>query len=140
MRAVVRWSVDNPVAVNLLFLLIVGAGLAAFVSMPREVMPAINLDQVRIETTYPGGTAEEVERLVTARIEEAIENVPGVGETRSLSRPGFSEVTVEVSFGEDVDTVARRIEVEWESETDAPRRIRMRVRSEDTPGLLASIR
>jgi GTP pyrophosphokinase len=34
---------------------------------------------------------------------------------------------------------ARRIEVEWEPEADAPRRIRMRVRSEDTPGLLASI-
>jgi GTP pyrophosphokinase len=34
---------------------------------------------------------------------------------------------------------ARRIEVEWEPEADDLRRIRMRVRSEDTPGLLASI-
>jgi GTP pyrophosphokinase len=34
---------------------------------------------------------------------------------------------------------ARRIEVEWEPEADHLRRIRMRVRSEDTPGLLASI-
>jgi GTP pyrophosphokinase len=34
---------------------------------------------------------------------------------------------------------ARRIEVEWEPEADDLRRIRMRVRSEDAPGLLASI-
>ena len=34
---------------------------------------------------------------------------------------------------------ARRIDVEWEPETDAPRRIRMRVRSQDVPGLLAKV-
>jgi GTP pyrophosphokinase len=34
---------------------------------------------------------------------------------------------------------ARRIDLEWEPETDAPRRIRMRVRSQDVPGLLAKV-
>ena len=34
---------------------------------------------------------------------------------------------------------SRRIEVEWQPEADAPRSIKMRVRSEDRPGLLATI-
>lgn len=120
MKAIVRWSVDNPVSVNLLFLVILVAGVLTYLELPREVVPALDLDQVQIETFYPGGTAEEVERLVTERIEEAIAGIEEVREVRSLSLLGRSTVDVDVEIGVDPDFVARRIEVEIDKIRELP--------------------
>ncbi len=123
MKGIVRWSVDNPVAVNLLFLVILVAGVLSYFSLPRDVVPSIDLDQVRIETFYPGGTAEEVERLVTERIEEAIADLEEIDEVRSLSLQGRSQVDVDVAFGADPDYVARRIEVEIDKIRELPEEV-----------------
>ncbi len=123
MKSIVRWSVDNPVAVNLLFLVILVAGALSYLSLPREVVPAIDLDQVNVRTLYPGGTAEEVERLVTERIEEAIAGIEEIKEIRSLSLQGRSSVDAEVVYGVDPDFVARRIEVEIDKIRELPEEV-----------------
>ena len=66
--------------------MILVAGILVYTSLPREALPSYDLDQVRITTLYPGGTAEEVERLVTERIEESIHDIEEVREIRSISR------------------------------------------------------
>ena len=131
MRAIVRWSVDNPVAVNLLFVVLLVAGLSTWASLPQEVMPAIDLDQVEIVTEYPGAPAEEVERLVTERLEEAIADVQHITEVRSLSRQGVSTILVDVELGIDPDRVARRIETEVRRVDELPEEV------EDEPKVAA---
>lgn len=123
MKAIVRWSVENPVAVNLLFTFLLVAGVLTYVTLPREALPSYDLDMVEITTYYPGGTAEEVERLVTQRIEEAIHDIPDIAEVRSLSRQGWSSVEVDVSFGGDLDEVSRRIEAEVRKIRELPQEV-----------------
>ena len=70
-----KLSVSNPVLSNLLMIMIIALGVYAWVTLPRDLIPEIITYTVRIGTLYPGASAEEVEKLVTVRIEEAIENV-----------------------------------------------------------------
>ncbi|MDP7278947.1 MAG: efflux RND transporter permease subunit, partial [Candidatus Poribacteria bacterium] len=68
-------SVSNPVLSNLLMIMIIALGVYAWITLPRDLIPEIITYTVRIGTLYPGASAEEVEKLVTVRIEEEIENV-----------------------------------------------------------------
>ena len=77
-RALARASVKNPVAVNLAMLALVLSGVVVYRRMPREVFPDFSLNQVEVFTVFPGAAPEDVERLVTVPIEEAIEGVDGL--------------------------------------------------------------
>ena len=66
-------SVNNPVLANMLMIIIIAFGLYAWINLPRELTPEIALQSATVTTLYPGASPEEVEKLVTAPIEDAIE-------------------------------------------------------------------
>ncbi len=92
MKKVIEFSIGNPVIVNLVVLLILISGVIAFVGMKRELFPGFSRSVIRIETTYRGASPEEVEELITAKIEDRVRNVDGVNEMLSTSREGQSEI------------------------------------------------
>ena len=72
---IIRLSVHNPVFVNLLFLVVVAAGIWSAASLPKEQFPEVALDRVVIAAVYPGATATDVEELVTRPLEESLADV-----------------------------------------------------------------
>ena len=92
MKKLVEFSVRNPVVVNLLVLLIVTAGVVSYLRLKRELFPDFSRRVIRIDTVYPGASPEEIEELITARIEDRVRNVDGVNEMLSSSREGQSEI------------------------------------------------
>ena len=50
-------------------------GISAYFSMPRRRSPEINDTKVFVSTIYPGNTAEDIERIVTDPLEEALKGV-----------------------------------------------------------------
>lgn len=103
-RFIVRAAVGNPVAVNLATLAVVLAGLMAFFGMPREVFPEFSLGKAKVTTFYPGASPEDVERLVTLKLEDEVEGIDGLDELKSVSREGISELTLTVEEGYDMGT------------------------------------
>jgi cobalt-zinc-cadmium resistance protein CzcA len=83
-----RWTVVLS-AVGLAF-----AGLVAFARLPIDAVPDITTVQVQINTAVEGLDPLEVERRVTFPLETAMAGLPGLVQTRSLSRYGLSQVTV----------------------------------------------
>lgn len=69
--------------------------------LPVDAVPDITNNQVQIFTTCPTLAGQEVEQLVTSPIEQSIANIPGIEETRSISRFGLSVITV--VFKDEVD-------------------------------------
>ncbi len=91
---------QHHVLANLTFVLVLVLGFSAYQMMPREKMPPINFNWIQISTVMPGASAEDVERLITDPLEDAVANV---GDTRfisSTSREGVS--TILIRF-EDID-------------------------------------
>ncbi|WP_058616516.1 efflux RND transporter permease subunit [Tepidimonas taiwanensis] len=94
MRALIT---NHPLA-NIAFVVVMLLGLLAYVQMPRERDPEINFNWVNITTVLPGASAEEVERLVTNPLEDAIQGVADIRFVSSSSRENVSSLLVR--FGE----------------------------------------
>ncbi|VEN75390.1 MdtB: multidrug resistance protein, AcrB/AcrD/AcrF family [Candidatus Desulfarcum epimagneticum] len=101
----ISWMTANPVAANLLMILLVVGGLLIGMRVKQEVFPDFNLDMVNISVAYPGASPGEVENGVVLAIEEAIRDIEGVDEMVSTSSEGLGFVSVEAVKGADVDTL-----------------------------------
>ncbi|NOX60111.1 MAG: efflux RND transporter permease subunit [Planctomycetes bacterium] len=85
---------------NLLFIILIIAGVIVLNRLPIDVYPSTSLDIATVVTTWPGASSEEVERLVTRQIEEEIEDVRGHDRIYSVSQADASIITVK--FREDL--------------------------------------
>lgn len=75
-------------------------GAAALFMTPREEEPQIIVPVADVYVTYPGGSAEEVEQMVSSRLEKLLYQIEGVEYVYSMSRPGQAIVTVRFFVGE----------------------------------------
>ena len=74
--------------------LVAAYGLLELTRLPIDAVPDITNRQVQVTTVAPALAPEQIERQVTYPIETAMSGIPGLTSTRSLSRNGFSQVTV----------------------------------------------
>ena len=115
MKGAIDWFARNPVAANLLMVLILAGGTMAAITTKREVFPEINMDRITVEVPYLGAAPEEVEEAVSVRIEEAIQGIDGIKRITSTSAEGMGQVVVELEIGAD----ASRVSDEVKSRVDA---------------------
>ncbi|MEW5774822.1 MAG: efflux RND transporter permease subunit [Thermodesulfobacteriota bacterium] len=101
MRAFVRFTLAQHVLLNLVFAGLMAAGAYALLTSPVERYPAVNFGKVFISTYYPGASPQDVEALVTRKIEDAIEDVENVEFVRAASFRERSQVVVK--FVDDSD-------------------------------------
>lgn len=88
-------SVRQVVLVNVLFVLVIVAGLFAFATIPVQVFPDISFNTAIVNTVWPGASADEIERLITTKLEEEIQEVDGIKDLVSYSRAGLSDIEIE---------------------------------------------
>ncbi|MDJ0523689.1 MAG: efflux RND transporter permease subunit [Planctomycetota bacterium] len=100
-----RFSVRNPVAVNLAMWAVLIGGVIAWLSMIREFFPRIDAEQVIITVPYPGATPEEIERSVTRLVEREIEDVSDIEEIQGKVFEGVTIITAEMEQNADRDRV-----------------------------------
>ena len=74
-------------------LCLVALGLWSLTRLPIDAVPDITNKQVQVNTTAFALSPAEIEKQVTLRIETALTGIPGLDNTRSISRNGFSQVT-----------------------------------------------
>lgn len=89
-----RFSVRNPLLVNVAMVAIMLLGAYAFVVIPREASPDINFNWAFVTVSYPGAAPEEVEQLVTVPLEDAIDGVDGVSMVTSTSDENLAFISV----------------------------------------------
>jgi len=96
MRSLPRFSVENPILVNLFMLTILGGGVYSGLTLVRELFPESRPNRVLITTLYPGATPGEIEKGITLKIEEQIKDVEGVEKIISKVSEGRSVVIAEL--------------------------------------------
>ena len=77
-RDILAWFASNPVAANLLMLLILTGGLLGMFGVDKEVFPTFNPHQIVVSAIYPGAGPSDVEESVCIPIEEAIHDLAGI--------------------------------------------------------------
>ncbi len=111
MEALGRFSLEQKVFFNLLFILLMIAGFFAMFALPTERYPDINMAKVKIVTDYPGASPVDVETLVTRKLEESIEDIENIEWISSSSQAEHSYITVK--FVDDSDYEALYDEIRF---------------------------
>ncbi|MNX38233.1 Nickel and cobalt resistance protein CnrA [compost metagenome] len=93
-KSIIELSVRFRWFVVLATALIAAVGLFELTRLPIDAVPDITNRQVQITTVAPALAPEQIERQVTYPLETAMAGIPGLQSTRSLSRNGFSQITV----------------------------------------------
>lgn len=89
---------------SVLFILaLIGLGVYAAVSIPKESAPEIIVPIGIVTTVLPGASALDVEELVTNPLEDSIGNIDGLDKLTSSSRDGLSMITAEFDTNADID-------------------------------------
>ncbi|MCP4116964.1 MAG: efflux RND transporter permease subunit [Desulfobacteraceae bacterium] len=94
MGRVVGYSLKQAVLINVVFVFLTVAGVFALFSTPVEVMPSADMGEVAINALYYGATAEDVENLVTRKIEEAVDGLESVEYILSDSYRNYAVIMV----------------------------------------------
>jgi len=97
-------AIKRPVTTGMLIMSLFVTGLISSKLLPQESWPALNIPIAFINVPYNGATPEEVERLITRPIEEAVATLGGITEMRSTSRADRASIRVFMDLGTDLDS------------------------------------
>ncbi|MFH1817061.1 MAG: CusA/CzcA family heavy metal efflux RND transporter [Pseudomonadota bacterium] len=99
---IIRFAIDQRWLVLLMTLGMAALGVYNYQQLPIDAVPDITNVQVQINTAAPGYSPLESEQRITFPIETVMAGLPGLEQTRSLSRYGLSQVTVIFEEGTDI--------------------------------------
>lgn len=102
-------SLRRPITVIMLFVSLAAFGVISSRLLPLEQWPEIQFPGTFIQVPYQGSSPEEVERLITRPIEEALATMSGIERMRSTSRRDGAEIGM--FFNWDVDAAVKGMEV-----------------------------
>ncbi|EHP40218.1 cation efflux system protein CzcA [Cupriavidus basilensis OR16] len=98
----IRFAIEQRWLVLLAVIAMATLGIYNYSRLPIDAVPDITNVQVQVNTSAPGYSPLETEQRVTYPIETAMSGLPGLEQTRSLSRYGLSQVTVIFKDGTDI--------------------------------------
>lgn len=102
-------SIKRPVFATVLMLALLTLGIFSYRQLPLEMFPNVEFPLVSIVTTFPGASPETVEREISKRIEDAVNQIAGVKHVFSTSREGVSTVTVQFQLEQKVNESAQEV-------------------------------
>ena len=70
-------------------------GLFAVAVTPREEEPQIDVTMVNVFVSFPGASADDVERLIAIPAEQVLSQIQGLDHVWSVSKPGQAMITVQ---------------------------------------------
>jgi cobalt-zinc-cadmium resistance protein CzcA len=109
-RKLVSFAIHQPLFMSLLLLLFIGAGVAAFKSLPIEAFPDVTDVQVAVITLFPGHAPEEVEKQVTIPLEIELSGLPH--SVRLFSHTQFGLSFIYITFDDAVNDYFARQQVQ----------------------------
>lgn len=116
-----RFSVRNPILVNLLMCVILFSGSLCALTMTREMFPESRPEKLLITTSYPGVSPQEIEKALTIKIEEAVRDVEGVEQIDSTVIESLSVIQLTLVSGlQNVDRVLQEVKAEIDALEDLP--------------------
>lgn len=93
---IARYSIKRSTSSWLFLLILLVGGVIALQELGRLEDPEFTLKKAMVITTYPGASAQQVEEEVTYPLENAIQELSYVDYITSVSKPGLSQITVEM--------------------------------------------
>jgi len=84
----VQYFIQNK-KLNYAFLIfLVYLGVNAYVNIPKEMFPTVELDKISVQGSYSGASATNMDRMAVRDIEDGLSNISGIDKTETTITPG----------------------------------------------------
>jgi multidrug efflux pump subunit AcrB len=109
-NGITRFGLDATRVTIVFIIMVIVAGLLRFATFPRQEDPPILIREVVVSASFPGMNPEDMEQLITRRIETELRAMPEIDDIWSDSKTGVSVVHADTSDEyDDVDEIWQRV-------------------------------
>lgn len=104
-----HFFVSRPRAVILMIILLTGWGSYAYLTLPRESSPEVKIPVAIVSVVFPGASPNDVEELVTKKVETELSSLKGVDTIESSSSNSLSITSINFNASEDLENAIRSV-------------------------------
>ena len=83
-----QYFIDNSRLNYALLVFLFYLGVSAYINIPKEMFPIVELDKISVRGVYPGASASNMDKMAVRDIEDALSNVSGIDKTETTISPG----------------------------------------------------
>lgn len=117
MKAMVNFVLNNKLAIWIMTIIMIIAGLYSATEMNKETLPNVDVPYLIVTTVYPGATPEMVDAEIASQIDPKLRSIKEVKNVNSTSNQNFSMIMLEFEYGSDVDSLKNQVQKELDSLT-----------------------
>ena len=103
------FAINNRISVMVLVALVAIMGTVSYLTIPKESFPNITVPNIFVVTLYPGVSPEDMESLVTRKLEDELGNISEIKKMTSTSTEGYSSVVLEFDTGIDIEEALQKV-------------------------------
>ena len=100
-----EFAIDRPVLNHLVMLLMFAMAIFAYKTIPKEIFPPSDLDEISISGTYIGASADVLDKMAVKGIEDDLKTVSEIDTIFSTIQNGFFTIKAEILPGNDNQSV-----------------------------------
>lgn len=115
---ITRLALSRPVLIFILVISAILIGTISFKSMRKENNPEVNFGTITVTTQYPGAGPDDINQLITRKVEEAVSGVSGIREIQGQSQEGISAVVISLELGVSTDVALNDVRTKVDAITN----------------------
>lgn len=120
MKQLISYFVRNPVAANLLMVLMFIGGIWGYMSLEREFIPQTTINGMSVNVSWPGASPRDVEQQLVVRIEEAVDGLDGIDYIEGSAREGSANVNIRTKINVDYEKMLDEVNARVDSIQNLP--------------------
>ena len=109
-KGLISWFTRNPVAANLVMILIFFSGALSLANIGKEMFPRSENRMISIGASYPGAAPVEVEKGVILPMEAALEGLKGIKEINTAADRDYGRLYLSIEPNEDINELMTQVE------------------------------
>lgn len=113
--------IRHPIAANLLMLIMIVAGIWGYARLNTQFLPPFDFKVITVRTVWLGASPEDVEKSITAPLEQTLRTLDSVSELTSTSAQGISSITIDLAMNADVPTMLNQVKEKVDALTTLPK-------------------
>jgi multidrug efflux pump subunit AcrB len=98
-RKFIEFAIDKPLLNHILLIFIFMLSIFAYINIPKEIFPPMNMDKITIKGGYAGTSADVLDKMVVQTLEDDLQNIDALKDITSSIKNGSFIITAEIKNG-----------------------------------------
>ncbi len=105
LRRFLEFAIDKPLLNHILLVFIALLSVFAYVNIPKDIFPPMNMDKITITGGYVGTSADVLDKMVVKTIEDDLQNIDELEDVKTTIKNGFFSIVGDIKPSSNKTTV-----------------------------------